>query len=900
MTDVMRALSDTYKVDFRQAIEAANTLMSQFGVSGSEAIHLIKDGMQGMIQGDGPKLLSMIQQYAPAFRDAGVSASQLVAVIHNSEGGIFTDQNMSAIVMGMKNIRLMTKQTSEALAKLGIDGNQMSQELNNGTLTVFDALKQVASELKNVDSNSKTAGEVMQTVFGRQGAMAGANLAKAIETLDTNLKETKKQTGDLGDAFAELQTANEKLNTAIRGCFEYDGWEQMATGIKAKLVTALSAVIEKLADIKNILFGISPEKTKQDFIFGENGQVNVDKKIEQLKGSDYKVVRVGADLREFDKEISKRDAELQKLQKAAQQPGQTNFLPEINRLKAERDALKEMREDYARRASEVIYYGSNKKEESPEPPKSEPNNPYTVSASSTPKTETQQNEAAIAKLTEEYQNLATAAKTADDAQKAGMTERMTAIRGEIKTLQERNAELKKFADEAKGVKVSVDVPNSLPQLTQQLKDLQQAQSQSLDTREWVEYQKQIDVTTTKIDILKGKWKEGQVATFSFEGKQPDKMVFTADNKDVLTKLAEIREAVGGIEIDEKTLTVTTNTAEAVEALRKIDGLTIQPKEVSFLADNAEVLDKLREVNGVSIDDKTLTVTANTAEAYNKVQELIGSIEGTTVSFEVKPETKPLPTLDDYRIQAMIEIDAQNTKVDTNTLQTLLKDALQNGIDTTSLDFTSIAEQIGNGIDVPESTWQGILDQYNELREQIGKEPIQVNLETGKNEVAKQMKGDWNDAASAVQSLGSALQGIEDPAAKVMGIVAQAIATVALTFSKSLAGTITPWDWIAAAAAGTATMISTITAIKSATSGHYAEGGIVPGNDYTDNTPIMVSSGELILNRSQQDNLASQMMQGSEGVVAPSLPFVTADKIVLGINNWARSNGYGHLIFSQRQ
>ena len=41
---------------------------------------LIRDGMQGMIQGDGPKLLSMIQQYAP-FRDAGVSASQLVAVI---------------------------------------------------------------------------------------------------------------------------------------------------------------------------------------------------------------------------------------------------------------------------------------------------------------------------------------------------------------------------------------------------------------------------------------------------------------------------------------------------------------------------------------------------------------------------------------------------------------------------------------------------------------------------------------------------------------------------------------------------------------------------------------------------------------------------------------------------
>ena len=250
MTDTMRALSDTYKVDFRDAINAANTLMSQFGVSGDEAIRLIKDGMKGMIMGDGPKLLSMIQQYAPAFQSAGVSASQLVAVIQNSEGGIFTDQNMNAIVMGIKNIRLMTKSTSEALAKLGLDGQDMAEKMSNGSMTVFDALKMVASQLKNVDSNSQAAGEVMQTVFGRQGAMAGTNLAKAIDTLNTNLDETKNQLGDVGDAYDKLQEANERLNIAIRDAFGYDGWEQMATGIKTTLIGALSDVIEHLAIIE--------------------------------------------------------------------------------------------------------------------------------------------------------------------------------------------------------------------------------------------------------------------------------------------------------------------------------------------------------------------------------------------------------------------------------------------------------------------------------------------------------------------------------------------------------------------------------------------------------------------------------------------------------------------------
>lgn len=255
MTSAMRALSRTYGADFRQAVNAANTLMSQFGATGDEAIQMLRDGMQGMIMGDAPKLLQMIQQFAPAFHDAGVSASQLVAVIQNSEGGLFTDQNMNAIVMGIKNIRLMTKQTSEALAKLGIDGQEMSRKMSDGTLSVFDALKQVMSQLKDVDSGSQTAGEVMQAVFGRTGAMAGTNLAKAIETLNTDLAQTKKQTGELGDSLAKLQQANESLEVAIRNCFGYDGWEVMANGIKTDLVLALSNVLEITNQIKESWVG---------------------------------------------------------------------------------------------------------------------------------------------------------------------------------------------------------------------------------------------------------------------------------------------------------------------------------------------------------------------------------------------------------------------------------------------------------------------------------------------------------------------------------------------------------------------------------------------------------------------------------------------------------------------
>lgn len=256
MTDQAKALASTYDVDFREAINAANTLMTQFGLTGDEAINLIKDGMQGMIIGDGGKLLSMIQQYAPTFRDAGIEASQLVAIIHNTEGGIFSDENMNAIVMGIKNIKLMKDTTKEALAEIGIDGAKMSEQINNGTMSIFEALELVTGTLKNTSAQSKEAGEVMQAVFGKQGVTAGHNLSEAIATLNINLEQTKSQTGELGESFAELQTANEKLNTAIRDCFALDGVEGFTNHIKSSLITALASVLSYIGKIKKSLSGV--------------------------------------------------------------------------------------------------------------------------------------------------------------------------------------------------------------------------------------------------------------------------------------------------------------------------------------------------------------------------------------------------------------------------------------------------------------------------------------------------------------------------------------------------------------------------------------------------------------------------------------------------------------------
>ena len=170
-----------------------------------------------------------------------------------------------------------------------------------------------------------------------------------------------------------------------------------------------------------------------------------------------------------------------------------------------------------------------------------------------------------------------------------------------------------------------------------------------------------------------------------------------------------------------------------------------------------------------------------------------------------------------------------------------------------------------------------------------------------NKDSGNLADNWRNAGTAIGAVGAAMSQIEDPAAKVMGTIAQSIATIALTFASSLKGTFTPWDWIAAAAAGTATMISTIAAIHSATG--YAEGGMIKGNSYSgDNIGGMVdgsqfvglNAGEVVLNASQQNALAQQITGGGMGNVNLTGRLRGTD-IILSVDRSLQSMGRGELL-----
>ncbi len=248
--------------------------------------------------------------------------------------------------------------------------------------------------------------------------------------------------------------------------------------------------------------------------------------------------------------------------------------------------------------------------------------------------------------------------------------------------------------------------------------------------------------------------------------------------------------------------------------------------------------------------------------------------------------------------------------DANAFKNLLTVAVQNGIDASDFNTQGLWKKMVGGGEIDDSVWYDLQNQINAKLAEMGIDPIQIDFKTGGLEKVKK-DGDataksMQSAASAISSVGSALQQIEDPSAKVMGIVAQAIATVSQAFAEALAKDRTTknniWAFIGASAASVGAMISAISQIHSATG--YAEGGMVRGNSYSGDNILMpvdggaggyagLNAGEIVLNRAAQGALASQL-QG-EGGGRRVIGEIQGEKILLVVNRTLRRRGEGELV-----
>ena len=220
MRNSIAATADTMGKDFKDVLGTADNLMANFHLSGEQAMDVINNGFASGADLSGD-MLQKIQQYAPTFHDAGISADQMVAIIQQTRSGIFSDKGLDIIDMASKKIREMSSGTAASLDAIGISSKQVQKDLANNKKSTFDVIQEVSTKMKNFGADSQQVGNVLKNVFGKQGAQAGIQLIEQLDTMTTDIEKVKKQTGAWGETQLENIKIQKELNSYTSALFDF-------------------------------------------------------------------------------------------------------------------------------------------------------------------------------------------------------------------------------------------------------------------------------------------------------------------------------------------------------------------------------------------------------------------------------------------------------------------------------------------------------------------------------------------------------------------------------------------------------------------------------------------------------------------------------------------------------
>ena len=336
---------------------------------------------------------------------------------------------------------------------------------------------------------------------------------------------------------------------------------------------------------------------------------------------------------------------------------------------------------------------------------------------------------------------------------------------------------------------------------------------------------------------------------------------------------------------------------------------------------------MSQLEGISFDNQIPTTRGNEGKAQDKLDLATAAFATSgTSNVDFSNYTAALQNaIKDANIGSELYAQLSEQLSDSSQVSQLLQQYVANGITGADLGQTAqeLKDKLMNG-EINDDVIQQYVDELNaKLMEKFDETEWPnvlitfdadtkniVNAAQQQEKEAQKMAKNWQAAGSAIQAVGAAMNQIEDPAAKVLGTIAQAVATMALSYSQAAASpavTGTGWGWIAFAATGVATMLSSIAAIKQATAG-FANGGVIPGNSMSgdnlrgmtpDGTVYGLNSQEIILNRAQQGNLASQLEGGGIGNLHLDT-VIGAEDIRLVLNNNGRRTGRGEYVQTNRR
>lgn len=247
------AVSNTFGLEFTETMQSANTMSKAFGISVSESLKIMQDGLVSGANANG-EFLDTIKEYPRYFKEAGLSAEEMVAIsTQATKEGIFSDKGVDTIKEGNIRLREMTTATAAALDGIGISSKQVQKDLQDGSKTTFQVMQEVANKLKELPQSSAAVGSAISNIFGGPGEDAGLAYIEMLGDIELDMDKVKAKSGDLAKAQEDELNATKELQDAMASLFDYTGggFEKMKAQLSTIAKKSLTAVIKGVVQAIN-------------------------------------------------------------------------------------------------------------------------------------------------------------------------------------------------------------------------------------------------------------------------------------------------------------------------------------------------------------------------------------------------------------------------------------------------------------------------------------------------------------------------------------------------------------------------------------------------------------------------------------------------------------------------
>lgn len=246
------AVSNTFGFEFTETMQSANTMSKAFGISVSESLKIMQDGLVSGANANG-EFLDTIKEYPRYFKEAGLSAEEMVAIsTQATKEGIFSDKGLDTIKEGNIRLREMTTATAAALDGIGISSKQVQNDLQNGSKTTFQVMQEVANKLKELPQSSAAVGSAIANIFGGPGEDAGLAYIEMLGDVELNMDKVKAKSGDIAKAQEDELNATKELQDAMASLFDCTGGgfetmkAQLSTIAKKSLTEVIKGVVQAI------------------------------------------------------------------------------------------------------------------------------------------------------------------------------------------------------------------------------------------------------------------------------------------------------------------------------------------------------------------------------------------------------------------------------------------------------------------------------------------------------------------------------------------------------------------------------------------------------------------------------------------------------------------------------